>query len=102
MTTKTITLRAIDLLPGLGNEHDGVPFRWLTSMVEKARAIVPDDEEIIVSTNRGAPAAYDGTSPAGRAFHNIARRVMGENVPFLDLDSKPGMFNRILSWFRSG
>ncbi|NLS79330.1 MAG: septum site-determining protein MinD [Chloroflexi bacterium] len=64
--------------------------------------IVPDDEEIIVSTNRGAPAAYDGTSPAGRAFHNIARRVMGENVPFLDLDSKPGMFNRILSWFRSG
>ncbi len=46
MTTKTITLRAIDLLPGLGNEHDGVPFRWLTSMVEKARAIVPDDEEV--------------------------------------------------------
>ena len=45
MTTKTITLRAIDLLPGLGNEHDGIPFRWLTSLVEKARAAVPDDEE---------------------------------------------------------
>ena len=45
MTTKTITLRAIDLLPGLGNDHDGIPFRWLTSLVEKARAAVPDDEE---------------------------------------------------------
>ena len=45
MTTKTITLRAIDLIQGLGNEHAGIPFRWLTSLVEKARAIVPDDEE---------------------------------------------------------
>ena len=45
MTTKTITLRAIDLLPGLGNDHDGIPFRWLTSFVEKVKAQVPDDEE---------------------------------------------------------
>ncbi len=45
MTTKTTTLRSIDLIPGLGNDHDGVPFRWLTSLVEKVRAQVPDDEE---------------------------------------------------------
>ncbi|MDQ5881862.1 MAG: hypothetical protein QG616_1694 [Pseudomonadota bacterium] len=45
MTTKTITLRAIDLIQGLGNEHDGIPFRWLTSLVEKVKAQVPDDEE---------------------------------------------------------
>ena len=45
MTTKTTTLRAIDLLPGLGNDHDGIPFRWLTSFVEKVKAQVPDDEE---------------------------------------------------------
>lgn len=45
MTTKTITLRAIDLLPGLGNDRDGIPFRWLTSFVEKVKAQVPDDEE---------------------------------------------------------
>jgi hypothetical protein len=45
MTTKTTTLRAIDLIQGLGNDHDGVPFRWLQSLVEKVRAIVPDDEE---------------------------------------------------------
>ena len=45
MTTKTITLRAIDLLPGLGNDHDGIPFRWLSSLVGKVKSIVPDDEE---------------------------------------------------------
>ena len=44
-TKKTFILRSIDLLPGLGNDHDGVPFRWLSSMVEKVRAQVPDDEE---------------------------------------------------------
>ena len=45
MTTKTTTLRSIDLIPGLGNDHDGIPFRWLTSFVEKVKAQVPDDEE---------------------------------------------------------
>ncbi|MBP6676783.1 MAG: hypothetical protein KAY54_03675 [Burkholderiaceae bacterium] len=45
MTTKTFSLRSIDLIPGLGNDHDGVPFRWLASLVEKVRAQVPDDEE---------------------------------------------------------
>ncbi len=45
MTTKTTTLRAIDLLPGLGNDHDGIPFGWLSSLVGKVKAIVPDDEE---------------------------------------------------------
>ena len=45
MTTKTITLRAIDLLPGLGNDRDGIPLGWLSSIVGKVKAIVPDDEE---------------------------------------------------------
>jgi hypothetical protein len=45
MTTKTFILRSIDLSPGLGNAHDGVPFRHLTSLVEQVRRIVPDDEE---------------------------------------------------------
>jgi hypothetical protein len=45
VTTKTITLRAIDLIQGLGNEHDGVPFRWLASIMEKVKAAVPDEEQ---------------------------------------------------------
>ena len=44
-TKKTFILRSIDLLPGLGNDHDGIPFGWLSSLVGKVKAIVPDDEE---------------------------------------------------------
>ncbi|NJK47330.1 septum site-determining protein MinD [Candidatus Gracilibacteria bacterium] len=48
--------------------------------------IVPDDERIIISTNKGEPLVLDEQSslPA-MAFNNIARRLEGENVPFLDL-----------------
>lgn len=45
MTTKTYYLRAIDLMPGLSTDADGVPFRHLSSLVEQVRRIVPDDEE---------------------------------------------------------
>ncbi len=56
---------------------------------------VPDDENIVVSTNNGEPLVGDN-SLAGQAYMNICRRVTGENVPFLDLDSKKGIF----SWFK--
>jgi septum site-determining protein MinD len=50
--------------------------------------IVPEDEAIIVSTNRGIPVAMENHTLAGQAFRNIARRLAGEDVPFLDLDAK--------------
>ena len=56
---------------------------------------VPDDENIVVATNNGEPLVGD-SSLAGQAYMNICRRVAGEQVPFLDLDSKKG----ILSWFK--
>ncbi len=46
--------------------------------------VVPDDEEIIVSTNRGEPVVLDGRSRAGQAFWDIARRLEGHEVPFTD------------------
>ncbi len=49
--------------------------------------VVPDDEKIIVSTNRGEPAINDEKSLAGLAYKNITRRIMGEEVAFLDLDT---------------
>lgn len=49
--------------------------------------LVPEDETILVSTNRGAPAAMqEDRSRAGQAFMNIARRLMGEKVPFVPLE----------------
>lgn len=45
MKTRTITLSAADLLSGTIDPHDGVPFRWLDSLVKRIQATVPDAEE---------------------------------------------------------
>ncbi|MCB2180267.1 septum site-determining protein MinD [bacterium] len=64
--------------------------------------VVPEDESVLVSTNRGTPAAMDPKSKAGRAFNNIARRVIGEDVPFMDLNSDSGFFSKISKLIRPG
>ncbi len=56
--------------------------------------IVPEDEAIITSTNKGHPVALEDHSPAGSAFTRIARRMMGEDVPFQVLDDTNGLLDR--------
>jgi septum site-determining protein MinD len=62
--------------------------------------IVPEDENIIVSTNRGRPATLDDNSSAGKAFRNIARRVMGEDVPFMVIRENPSLLDRLARLMR--
>lgn len=57
--------------------------------------IVPDDQSVLVSTNHGIPVVLNEKSKAGQAFSNIGRRLMGEDVPWMDLDEKEGFFNRL-------
>jgi septum site-determining protein MinD len=57
--------------------------------------IVPEDENVIVASNKGQPLALDSKSRAGLAFQNIARRLMGEKVPFMDMET-PGLLQRLL------
>ena len=64
--------------------------------------IVPEDEKVIISTNRGLPISIDGKSQAGEAFRNIARRMLGEEVPFLDLSAQGGLLSRLGRLIRSG
>ena len=64
--------------------------------------IVPDDEAIIVSTNRGVPIVLDDKAPAGVAFHNIARRLLGQDVPFMDIREMPNLFERFVRFVRQG
>lgn len=61
--------------------------------------IVPDDETIVTSTNRGEAAVYDHQSPAGRAFLDVARRLRGEEVPFPVLQDQQGMLERFFGIF---
>jgi len=64
--------------------------------------IIPDDDNVITSTNRGVPIAIDGRSKAGQAFRNIAKRIRGEQVPFLDLDERGGLFGKLSRLIRPG
>src|SRR5438552_2774812 len=63
--------------------------------------IVPDDESIIVTTNRGAPAAMDPQALAGQAYRNIAARLTGHDVPLMVLKDNDGIFRRIGNLFRA-
>ncbi len=64
--------------------------------------IIPDDEQVIVSTNRGEPLVLaEDPSLAGTAYRNIARRLQGEDVDFIDLDARSkGLRQRIKSFFQ--
>ena len=57
--------------------------------------VVPDDEAIIVSTNRGEPCVTDERSIAGQAFRDITRRVLGETVPLMNLYVDRGLLSKI-------
>lgn len=56
--------------------------------------VVPEDEQIIVSTNKGEPLSLKTSTLAGAAFRNIAQRMMGKNVPFMNLEVDEGFFAR--------
>lgn len=62
--------------------------------------IVPEDERIITSTNRGQPVALEDHSDAGAAFMRIAGRLMGQDIPFQVFSEPAGLMERLGQWFR--
>lgn len=58
---------------------------------------IPDDENIVISTNNGAPIVADETITSGKAYMNICRRIAGEEVAYLNLTSNEGFFNKLRS-----
>ncbi len=68
----------------------------------KLLGVVPDDETIITSTNKGEPASLTEGSKAGQAYRNIARRLRGEEVPFMNLEEDTGFFGKLKKFFVAG
>ena len=64
--------------------------------------VVPDDETIVISTNRGEPAVVDMSSLAGQAYRNITKRITGEDVPFLNMEINDGFMKRLKKLFGMG
>lgn len=55
---------------------------------------IPDDENIVISTNNGEPLVGNDTL-AGQAFMNICKRILGEDIAFLNLQEKGGFFSKL-------
>ncbi len=65
----------------------------------KIIGIVPEDESVVPASNSGVPVTLNEGSRAGVAFRNIARRLNGEDVPFMSLDESGGFFQRLAKLF---
>ena len=61
--------------------------------------IIPEDTGIITSTNKGEPIVNDEKSLAGQAYRNVAQRIIGNEVPFLDLDEPTTFVEKVKSVF---
>src|SRR5512147_1979878 len=61
----------------------------------KLIGVVPEDETVIIGSNRGAPVVTDSKSRAGQAFRNIAKRIQGQDIPFMDLEPQGGLWSAI-------
>ena len=44
--------------------------------------VVPDDESIVIATNKGEPSVNTTESRAGQAYRNIVQRLLGEDMSF--------------------
>jgi septum site-determining protein MinD len=61
--------------------------------------VIPEDEYIVISTNRGEPAVVNPASAASTAYKNIVRRIMGEDVPLMSMERELGFFGRLKKIF---
>jgi septum site-determining protein MinD len=64
--------------------------------------IIPEDENVIVGSNRGTPIVLDGKSKASQAFINISQRLQGNKVPFIDLDERDGLWSKLTKFAKGG
>lgn len=64
----------------------------------KLIGVVPEDKNVTVATNKGEPVALENKALAGKAFNNIANRVIGKEVPFLELNEE-GFFAKLFRKF---
>lgn len=64
--------------------------------------IIPEDESVLISTNHGQPVVLNVNSKAGMAFLNIGKRLLGEDVPWMELNGRTGLITRLGKLFSGG
>lgn len=61
--------------------------------------IVPDDEKVIKAANSGEPAVMNPDAMASVAYRNMARRILGDTVPLMQLEGQKGVWQKMRKWF---
>lgn len=61
--------------------------------------IIPEDTGIITSTNKGEPIVNDEKSLAGQAYRNVAKRINGEEIPFINFDEDMSIAGKVKKFF---
>ena len=58
-----------------------------------------DDEQSVIATNQGEPVSGKA-SQAEEEYMNICKRILGEDIPFVDINRKQGFFRKLSSIFK--
>ena len=62
--------------------------------------VVPDDENIIIQTNKGEPVITNKKAPSGKAYIEISRRILGENIEVTVPGKEKGFFAKLKRLFK--
>ena len=57
--------------------------------------VVPDDEYIITQTNKGEPVIQNKKAPSGKAYLEIAKRILGEDIEITIPGREKGFWAKI-------
>jgi septum site-determining protein MinD len=120
-TPEVSAIRDADRVVGKLREH-GIPFQLIVNRIRPEMVksgemmsvedvseilggvvlgVIPDDEEVIDTTNRGEPIVLDQTHRLAAIYGKIARRLEGEDVPLTDLEA-PSFLSRLFALWKAG
>ena len=89
--------------PKLIEQNDMMSVEDVTDILStELIGVIPEDTGIITSTNKGEPIVNDDESMAGQAYRNVAKRIMGEDIPLMDLNPKTSILDKIKNFFMKG
>jgi septum site-determining protein MinD len=88
------------LRPGMVRQGDMMDRKDILELLSvRMLGLVPDDDKIIIATNKGVPIVHNNRALSGEAFRRIAARLEGEEVPFLDIENGQGLMARLMKVF---
>lgn len=58
--------------------------------------VIPDDEAIVISTNKGEPVVVEDEPLSAKAFKNICKRIIGEEIELLNLEDDEGKLSKLI------